>query len=317
VQALRLAESWQEPALIQVAEERLGATLYYSGELIHSREHFERSISLYDVQRHRSQALLLGPEAGVSSLSTLAITLWRLGYPDQALKSIREALALARELSHPVSLCFALYSSAALNAVSGEVKSAQEEAEAVIGLANEHGFPDWMGLATILRGWSVAMQGQPNQVIEAMRRMLDAIRAAGVELLVPWHLQMLAEAYKQAGEWQEGLATVAEAMSVMSKTGQAVWWSYTHRLKGDLLLALSEDNQTEAESCFREAIDFARRHSARSRELQATMSLARLWQKQGKKEEARQLLAEIHGWFTEGFGTRDLRQAKALRDELC
>ena len=134
---------------------------------------------------------------------------------------------------------------------------------------------------------------------------------------MPWFLGLLAEAYEKAGEWQKGLAAIAEAMNVVNKTGQALWGSYLHRLKGELLLAVSKDNHAEADACFCQAIEIARRQSAKSWELRAATSLARLWQKQGKKKEARQLLVEIYGWFTEGFDTRDLKEAKALLDELA
>jgi predicted ATPase len=149
-----------------------------------------------------------------------------------------------------------------------------------------------------------------------MRLVLDAWRATGAGISVPWNLARLAEAHGKAGQPEEGLALIAEALDVMKKSGERLSESYLHRIKGDLLLAVSEDNHAEAETWFQQAIDVARRQSAKSWELRAATSLSRLWQRQGKKEEGRQLLAEIYGWFTEGFDTRDLKEAKALLDEL-
>ena len=156
------------------------------------------------------------------------------------------------------------------------------------------------------------MQGQPEQMIEEMSQMVDAVRAAGIELLAPHYLSMLAEVYGRAGRPQEGLAVIAAAVDVTERTGARLIEPNLYWLKGELLLAISGDTQAEAESCFRKVIG----NGAKALELRASTSLARLWQKQGRKEEARQMLADIYGWFTEGFDTRDLKEAKALLEEL-
>jgi predicted ATPase len=204
------------------------------------------------------------------------------------------------------------YAALTLSTLGYPAQALQRSREAV----NEKGFPVYLGSGTFLRGWAQAAEGQLGEGIAKMHAVLDAFRDTGMELGMPWLLGLLAEAYAKEGQPKEGLAQIAEAMGVVNKTGQRVFESALHQIKGNLLLALSENNQAEGETSFHQAIDVARHQSAKSLELRAATSLARLWQKQGKKEEARQLLAEIYGWFTEGFDTRDLKEAKALLDEL-
>jgi predicted ATPase len=167
-----------------------------------------------------------------------------------------------------------------------------------------------------MRGWALAMQGQGEEGIAHLHQGLAALRAAGAELSRSRDLALLAEAYGKVGQTEAGLTVLAEALAVVDKTGERYWEAELHRLKGELLLGLSTDNTTEAEACFQQALDVARRQEAKSLELRAAMSLSRLWQQQGKQAEARALLAPIYGWFTEGYDTADLQQAKALLEEL-
>ena len=167
-----------------------------------------------------------------------------------------------------------------------------------------------------MQGWVLAEQGQVEEGIAKLRQGVAAFRAAGAERGLPYYLALLAAAYAKAGRVEEGLAVQAEALDIVHRNGERVIEAGLYVLKGWLLLARSGDNQAEAEGCFRHAIDIARRQSAKSSELRAVMSLSVLLQRQGKKEEARQMLAEIYGWFTEGFDTKDLQEAKALLEEL-
>jgi len=313
-QLLSLAERQQDPLFLAVAHQRLGQAAFWRGELIEAREHQERAISLYDRQRQPSPTLFSDP--GVINLSYTGMTLWLLGYPDQALQRIREALTLAQELSDLFSLGSARQYAALVHQFRGEVQGAREHAEALIVLASEHGFPHYLGIGTFLRGWALAEQGQPEEAITQMSAVRTARQASGMELGTPTFLAQLAEAYGKAGRSEEALALVAEAVNVTNSTDERVAESYLYRTRGELLLAVSGGNEAEAETCFQQAIDVARDRSAKSFELRAATSLGRLWQKQGKNEEARKLLAEIYGWFTEGFETRDLREAKAVLDEL-
>ena len=267
-------------------------------------------------------------------LSGAALVLWLLGYPDQALKRSQEALTLAQELSHPFSLAFALSIAAQLHQRRGERQAAQERAEATITLCTEQGFPSWLALGTIYRGWALAEQGQREEGMAQIHQGLAAYRATGAELR-PSHLALLAEAYGKGGQVEEGVHELVEALAIVDKTGERFYEAELYRLKGELVLndergTLNDELKTssvhrssfrihrseEAEACFHKAIDIARRQSAKSLELRAVMSLSRLWQTQGKKDEARQMLAEIYGWFTEGFETKDLQEAKELLDSL-
>jgi len=323
-QLMRLAQSVQNPALLVEAHYALGVTLFWLGELASARGYLEQSIALYDPQKHRPHAFLYGQDPGVICLSRVAWVLWFLGYPDQALKRIHEALTLAQKLSHPFSIAYYLTYAAWLHQFRREEQATQEWAEALIKLSSEQGFAYWLAWGTILRGWALAKQGQEEEGIAEMRQGLALSRATGAELARSHLLALLAEVYGEGGQAEEGLTLLAEAMEVATNSGERWPEAELYRLNGELLLTLSAENQAESasssdetgEACFRRAIEVARRQSAKSLELRAVMSLSRLWQKQGKKDEARQKLTEIYDWFTEGFETTDLKEAKSLLEEL-
>jgi predicted ATPase len=209
-----------------------------------------------------------------------------------------EALSLARELSHPFSLLHALYFTAQLYQHRREGRLAQEWAEATLTLATEQEDAFFLAHGTIVRGWALAEQVQPEEGIAQLRQGMAAYRATGAEMHRPYWLTLLAEAYGKGGQAEEGLSALAEALPLLDILGPRFYEVELHRLKGELLLALSAENQAEAEASFRQALEVARRQSAKSLELRAAVSLSLLWQRQGKKEEARQMLAEIYGWFT-------------------
>jgi predicted ATPase len=201
------------------------------------------------------------------------------------------------------------------------VQAAREEAEAAIALSIEHGFPLFYAEGTFLRGWALVQQGQTKEGIAQMRQGITAFRAAGAELSLSSHTASLVETYLKMGQTEEGFAALAEALAMVDKNGERMVEAELYRLKGELTLQSevqgSQSKVEEAEECFHKAIDIAREQSAKSLELRAVMSLSRLWQQQGKKEEARQMLAEIYAWFTEGFDTADLKEAKTLLEELA
>jgi predicted ATPase len=198
-----------------------------------------------------------------------------------------------------------------------EGQAVQELAERVIALSQEQGFLFRVAWGTILLGWALAEQGQSEEGIAHMRQGLASWQTMGTELAWPHCLSLLAEVYGRAGRAEEGLSLLAEALDVVHKTGQRVNEAELYRLKAELLLMQPAPDEHQAEACFRRALDIARRQQAKSRELRAATSLGRLWQHQGKRKEAHQLLAPIYGWFTEGFDTADLQEAKALLDELA
>jgi class 3 adenylate cyclase/predicted ATPase len=317
-QCLTLAQRVEEPALLLEAHQLLGVTLFFSGEIIPARTHFEQGIALYNPQQHHSHAFLYGGgDPGVACLSYAAWILWLLGYPDRALMRSHEAFTLAQELSHPLSLGFALTFAAYLHHFRRDEQVVRERAEATIALSTEQEFALFLAWGTILRGGALASQDQEEEGMAQIRQGMTAMRNTGQELARPWCLAQLAEACGMLGQIEEGLTALAEALAQVDITGERWCESELHRLKGELLLSWSADRQTKAEACFLQALDIASSQQAKSLELRAATSLARLWQKQGKRKEARELLAPIYNWFSEGFDTADLKDAKALLEELA
>ena len=331
-QMLRLAQSRQDPALLLEAHSTSGDVLYLQGELAPARTHLEQGIALYDSQQHHSLAFSYGSlDPGVDCLCNTAEVLWCLGYPEQALKRSHEALSLAQEVSHPFSLAFALNLAAILHQLRREGQAAQERAEADIALSIEQGFAFFSAWGTMMQGWMLAEQGQVEEGIAQIREGLAAYQATGAELWRPYYLALLAEAYAKDDQVEEGLRAVAEGLAFVERTEERFSEAELYRLKGELILqkfkACPEpsrriqgsgfNGEEEAEECFQQAIDIAQKQQAKSWELRAATSLARLWQGQGKRAEARNLLAPVYDWFTEGFDTADLKDAKALLEDLA
>jgi predicted ATPase/class 3 adenylate cyclase len=314
-QMLSLAQRVRDPAALANAHILLGNTLYFLRAWDVARTHLEQGIAFYNAQQPRTQGFLTETHQGVFGLIRLAQVLWSLGYPDQALERSREALTLARELAHPASVASALLFAAEVHMYRREGQSTYEQAEAAFELAREHGFAFRVAQATILRGWTLVEQGQGETGIAQMRQGLAAFRATGAELARSYYPALLAEAHGRMGQREEGLQVVAEALARSDSSGGGEVELY--RLKGELLLTRSAEHHTEAERCFRQALEIARHQQAKSLELRAAMSLSRLWQRQSKRAEARELLAPIYDWFTEGFDTPDLQEAKALLETLA
>jgi predicted ATPase len=313
---LSVAQRMNDPGLLVEAHLALGCTLVYLGAFTPARELLQRGIALYDPQQHRSHAFLYGQDPGVGCRIFAAWALWFLGYPEQAVKQSQEALTLAQELSHPYSLVWALNFIARLHQCRREGLITQDRADTAIALCTEQGFGLYLAGGTILRGWVLATQGQGTEGVAEMRRGLAAWRATGAELTVPYSLALLAEGYGAIGETYEGLTVVAEALATARRTGDRFYEAELYRLNGEFLLMQAVSAEQEAETRFRQALDIARRQQAKALELRAAMSLARLWQQQGKRTEAYDLLTPIYGWFAEGFDTADLQEAKALLEEL-
>jgi predicted ATPase len=320
----RLAQRAQSHDLLLEAHYALALTSFCIGHLARAHEHAERGIALYTPQ-HRSHAFLYGQDPGVTFRAYAARALWPLGYPTQAFNRTHEAMSLAYEVAHPFSLALGLIWMAELYQFRREGHTTQERAEAAIAFSTEQGFPLWAAWGTILRGWALAEQGRVAEGVAQIRHGLATFATTGAEIYRPYYLALLAEVYGKGGQTEEGVSAVAEALALVDKTGECWYEAELYRLKGELTLQSSVSNphppilhpQAEAEVCFLKAIDIARHQSAKSLELRAAMSLSRLWQQQGKKDEARQMLAEIYGWFTEGFDTKDLQEAKALLEELA
>jgi class 3 adenylate cyclase/predicted ATPase len=315
-QLLALAGRMQDPGALLVAHDVLGDTLFWLGEFAAARSHLEQGAALYDVQQRQSHIFLYGYDSGVACLGFGAWALWFLGYPDQALRTAHEALGVARELVHPFSLAFGLQFAAQLHHYRREYALARDLATEVIAISSEHGFPLWSGMGTIVRGWALAKEGRGPEGLAQVREGIVEWQRTGFELEWPHFLAMLAEAHETVDQPGDGLKLLAEARAAASKTGEGFWDAEMYRLYGELSLQVAGMGTGRAEESFLKAIDIARRQQAKSLELRAVMSLGRLWKRQGKPREARQMLSAIYAWFTEGHDTPDLREAKALLAEL-
>ena len=337
-QLLRVAESEQDPGLLVEAHAFMGVVAFYRGEFTTASAQLEHSMALYDPQQHQVHAMQYGQDPWVACCSYLAWTLWCLGYPDQAQERSREAITAAQTLHHPMSLAFALGLATILQNVCRDPRAGYDRAEELIALASEHGLPYWVAQGEVARGRALVQSGRAKeglaQIQQTMQVRRDQDGLGGRPSFV-----LLAEAYEATGEAEAGLQALAEAQATAKSSGERFSEAEVYRLKGELLLtqegnrrkplfvvssrrSVSNSHRVapgiqEAEACFVKALDVARRQHAKSLELRAATSVARLWQRQGKLMEARKLLSEVYHWFTEGFETKDLEEAKALLDELA
>ena len=312
-QCLVLAQQTGDSALLLLAHSALGLTCYFQGDLSSAREQFEQGIQLYDPQQHAAHSALYpyGMDAGALCLSQEAPLLCHLGYPDRGEERLQEGFALA-QASDPYTLAATSYNAACYHLYRREGRMAQERAEAVIALSQEYEFPYWGAWATTVRGWAWAVQGQGEAGIAEIERGMVGWQDTGARVGQGWALTLLGETYATAGRIADGLKALDEAIRDPSTP---FFKAEAYRLRGELLLQQGAA-ESEAEISFRQAIDIACKQAAKSFELRAATSLARLWQGQGKVAEARELLAPAYNWFTEGFDTADLKDAKALLDAL-
>jgi predicted ATPase len=289
------------------------------GEFQAARIQLEQGAAIAAAQLPQHSMLLSsgGQDPRTSCLTWLALDLWALGYPDQARQRGEEGIALAQQLAHPFNLTVAFNQWLRLQHFCRtlHLPIAGERAETARRLASEHGFVQQMANETYRQGLLLVQQGQLQAGITHMQQGWAAYRATGANVRQPMYLAPLAEAYGQAGQVDEGLRVLAEALAYIEQAGERWWEAELYRLKGELLLLQSADNHAKAEACFHQALSVARHQHARSWDLRAATSLARLWQSQDKRQEAYDLLAPVYGWFTEGFDTADLQEAKALLDE--
>ena len=322
-QLMSLAQHVQDPERLLAANFVLGHLAMYRGEFASARAYFEQNIALYDSQQHQHLAFLYGQDMGVTSLFFSAHTLWLQGYPDQALTTVSDLLALAQEVRHPFSRGLALMHRCFTHMYRRETAALQESLQDFLPFASERGFPVLTVLGTILQGWGRTVHGADRDAMALLRESYDTLLVMGLELNRPQMLALLAEGYETIGQPAEGLRAVAEALALSDQTGERWYEAELYRLKGELTLQESKVEshrsqvEEEAEVFFQQAMEIARRQQAKSWELRAATSLARLWQKQGKTIEARDLLVPVYDWFTEGFDTADLKDAKALLDELA
>ncbi len=317
-EGMELAGRLNDPGIVMESLFMSGETLLYRADFAGARDRFATAVADYDDrERTRSWAVHTGHDAGVTCRSNLAISLWHLGYPDQALVVSRQTCQLAREIGHPFSLAYALHHTGWLYQycrLGAEVQAAAEEEFAI---ATEQGFALWYATGTFFKGAGMLLRGAPEEALPLILKGLDAFRASGAELTLPLQLSTLGEAYTAVGRFDDARRALDEGLAIAEKNDERCQEAELHRLMGELLLAESPDQVAAAEDCFRQAIETARRQKSKAWELRATMSLARLWQRQGRRDEARNALAAVHDAFTEGFTTPDLIEAGALREALA
>jgi predicted ATPase len=310
---LAMAEDVKDPKMLLSAHWARGTTLFELGELVSANEHLEKSLVFFDLRQP-----LADPQAElrrVASLSQLYLGLYQLGYPDRASVKSRETLGVAQRSSIPQILAGAFYRAAQYNLFRGDGTAAQKHAEEAMTLIEAFGLQSLSPLTTAVRGGALIAQARYEEGIAGMRWGISAFHASSA---TPpgWTLCFLASGLGKIGRHEEGLQVLEEGFTSVAKTGEQLSSPSLHHVKGELLLAQSQTNAAVAEQSFRTAIEISRRQSARSEKLRATTSLARLLRDTGRRDEARPTLAEIYGWFTEGFDTADLKDARALLDEL-
>jgi class 3 adenylate cyclase/DNA-binding winged helix-turn-helix (wHTH) protein/predicted ATPase len=330
-QLLHVAQHAQEPGLLLEAHFALGVTLFFSGAFAEAGTHLEDGLALYEPKQPHRQVARYGIDPGVGCGSYLALTLWHRGYPDRARRQSAATLALAHELAHPFSQGAALCFAAMLQQYCRDVATVRTHAAAALTLCQTYGFAQFLAQMQVIHGWAVAAQGEADAGLAQMHQGLAAQRVAGAELSQPHCLGLLAETYGRYGQPEAGLTALVEGLAMTRKFGECWCEAELHRLHGALLMQVGErwaasecsaslatsgvSPGEEVEANVHRAWSIARRQEAKSLELRAATSLARLWQ-QGKRAAARDLLAPIYGWFTEGFDTADHQDAKVLLEVL-
>jgi class 3 adenylate cyclase/predicted ATPase len=312
---LRLSRQRNDSAGLVLGHLSSGRTLMYAGRLARSRSHLEEVLALYDPIPHGSLAHQAGFDPQMMSPAFLGIVLFCLGFPDQALARSSAAIAEARRLAHPPSLAVSLAWGSRLLWLIGENAALDEQADELVAVATEQGFPFWRAEGTICRGWVKVKNGDPAEGISLLRSGSAAYRATAAELWVPYHIALLAKACEIAGQIEEAVTLLDDALQIVERTGERWLAAELNRLKGKLLLR--QGHPEAVEQLYRKALSIAQEQGAKLWELRAAVSLARLGRDQGRHSEARDLLAPVYGWFTEGFDTPDLKEAKALLGELA
>jgi len=313
LQTLQLTDGTEDPALLSMARCVLAMSFFSRGEPITARTHLETALTLHQPDSHFHTFLSPGHNVAITSM-WLGLTLLLLGYPEQASMRIGAGLRAARELSNPHTLAHALALACRYNSVLGETAALHEATGELAAVAAEHEFPFYRAAATIYRGWVLAGSHDIARGIEVLRAGMAAFVDLGATALRPYVSARIAVLSAAAGATRDCLDLLDEALEEVDRSGQRWCEAELHRSKGELLSRFSDSSN--AESCLQRSLVTARRQHAKLWELRAAYSLGRLWHNQGKRNDARNLLMPIYGWFTEGFDAPDLKETKALLDEL-
>ncbi len=314
-QMIVLAKKTNDPTSLLVAYQALGRSQDAMGDFVAARNTLERALAYHGLAQDRPLPYLSGRAFGATAHGYLGRCLFFLGYPDQGLAQAREALALAEALAHPLILAYILYGISCYYRLLGDSQASLAYAERAIALCSEKGIPVWQAAASIFHGHALALLGHTSEGIAEASQALSAYRSMGAHRDQTMFLAQLAEMDLLAGQVDAGLAAVGAGLAAASETGERMWEAELYRLRAEL--QRRQGHAAEAEADLHRALEVARAQQARSWELRATLSLCRLWRGQGKQGEARRMLAEIYGWFTEGFETSDLQEAKSLLAELA
>ena len=321
-QCFSIAKQVGDPAFEVEAHRALGATLYYLSEFKTALEHLEAGIERYQPQHHPVPTFLhYVADPGMTLLGYSAPLLWCLGYPTQAESRLHEAAAIGTDKNHPFSDAVLLYFKTVLYQYESNIAEVDTAATEMLATCQEHGFSSWEAAATIMKGWGLAEQIDPEQGIAMIRQGIAAWKQTRAEMVLPLFLALLAQAYQRAEQYNLALETLDSALSIVDRTGERTHAAELTRQQGELYLICSEkdnivSNVTQAENYFQNALTIARQQNAKSWELRAALSLSELWQAQSQYKDAYTLLEPIYAWFTEGFDTKDLRRAKTLLEEL-
>jgi len=295
----------------------MGASLLHTGRPTQSLAHFEHAVALYNPAEHRALTTRFGVDARVSVLSYRSWALWMLGYPQIALADADRALKEAQEIGHVPTLMFALTHRSITCILCGNYAAAHALLDQIVPLANEKGALFWRDGSIMLQGYVLSLTGKASDGVKKIISGSDACRSTGATMWLPFWMSRLAGVYGELGEFDEAWLRIHEAMTTTETTKERWCESEVYRVAGELAMGPRDRDAAKAEAYFERALAVARAQQAKSWELRSAMSLARLWSDQGKTQQARELLAPVYGWFTEGFDTLDLMEAKKLLDELA
>jgi class 3 adenylate cyclase/predicted ATPase len=315
-QYLALAEKQGGKVPLMLGHRAMGSALVLSGNFAEGRVHLDQVIALYDPVEHRPLAARFIQDPRVSALCYRSLALWALGYPEAALAGTEQALCETRETRHAGSLMHAMSIIWLTQLISGNYAIAKALSDEIIGLAEEKGSVYWKGSGMTMRAWVLALTGKASKAVGIFSSASPALRPTGVRLFAPVGLSLRARAYGEFGQFDQAWSHIGEAITAVEATKETWYEAEVHRIAGEIALMSPKPDAAKAEACFERALAVARAQQAKSWELRAAISMARLWRDQAKRDEARELLAPIYAWFTEGFDTLDLKQAKALLDEL-
>ena len=313
-QFLALAEKQTVTGPIMIGHRLMASSLVFTGDIVRGAAHYDKALALYDPAKHRALATRFGQDVEVVILSLRAWTLWLLGYPDRARTDIEGALTNSREIGHAATSMYALSSAIGLHINWGNYEEANSFDHELMALAEETDAPFWKGVGIAHQGCLILLTGNPSAAVDAIASAITASRSTGATQGLPW--AFLARAYAMSDQFDNAWRCIHEAMTAAETTKERWGEAEVHRVAGEVELIAPEPDAAKAQMYFERALTVARQQQAKSWELRAAMSMARLWRDQGKREEARELLAPVDGWFTEGFDTLDLKEAKALLDEL-